>query len=198
LFSQRGVTRSTAHRIIGNDPTDLVSGWTDLILLADPHNVETRDAQACGWPSFAFRSVTLIESPHGTPKSLGTLDIGLSTRTLPWPSPIKPPHYLSVRPIWPGFAINTIFYAAIVWVLFFAPGMVRRRLRRKRGQCAACGYSLRGIAGGKCPECGASIPSPSRERARVWVKRDELSPTSNDSQCSTHPPTPSLNGGGEK
>jgi hypothetical protein len=28
------------------------------------------------------------------------------------------------KPIWPGFAINTIFYAAIVWFLFFAPAAI--------------------------------------------------------------------------
>jgi hypothetical protein len=61
-------------------------------------------------------------------------------------------------PLFPGFAINTIFYAAIVWLLFFAPGAIRRRVRRKRGQCAACGYSLRGhgSATNVCPECGAT------------------------------------------
>jgi len=30
---------------------------------------------------------------------------------------------------------------------------IRRRARRKRGQCSACGYDLRGSAG-RCPECG--------------------------------------------
>ena len=59
--------------------------------------------------------------------------------------------------LWPGFAINTIFYAAIVWVLFAVPGAIRKRVRRKRGQCAACGYSLRGTPEiDKCPECGAT------------------------------------------
>ena len=65
---------------------------------------------------------------------------------------------LPLKPIWPGFAINTIFYAAIVWFLSFAPGAIRRRIggvRRKRGQCASCGYSLRDITSEKCPECGA-------------------------------------------
>ena len=28
---------------------------------------------------------------------------------------------LPVQPIWPGFAINTIFYAAILWLLTFGP-----------------------------------------------------------------------------
>jgi hypothetical protein len=67
---------------------------------------------------------------------------------------------LPVRPLFPGFAINTIFYAAVLWMLFAVPGAVRRRVRRTRGQCASCGYSLRGHGhddpGGKCPECGAN------------------------------------------
>jgi hypothetical protein len=65
---------------------------------------------------------------------------------------------LPLHPLWPGFAINTIFYAAIVWFLSFAPGAIRRRIggvRRKRGQCAACGYSLQGTPDIEmCPECG--------------------------------------------
>jgi hypothetical protein len=62
-----------------------------------------------------------------------------------------------LRPLWPGFAINTIFYAAVLWVLFAVPGAIRKRVRRKRGQCAACGYSLRGTPEiDKCPECGAT------------------------------------------
>jgi len=68
-------------------------------------------------------------------------------------------HYLRRFPvvaIWPGFAINTIFYAAILYALFAVPGAVRRRVRIKRGQCASCGYSLRESVSDKCPECGAA------------------------------------------
>jgi hypothetical protein len=68
--------------------------------------------------------------------------------------------FFPLCPLWPGFAINTMFYAAIVWVLFAAPGAIRRRVRRKRGQCAACGYSLREITSEKCPECGFLLPLP--------------------------------------
>ena len=63
---------------------------------------------------------------------------------------------LPIRPLWPGFAINTIFYAAVLWVLFAVPVKARRWRRIKRGQCASCGYSLRGSGGEKCPECGAT------------------------------------------
>ena len=77
---------------------------------------------------------------------------------------------LPLRPIWPGFAINTIFYATILWLLIPGPFVLRRYIRRKRGLCVACGYDLRHAEHDACPECGAAIPSPLRERARVRVR----------------------------
>ena len=60
--------------------------------------------------------------------------------------------------IWPGLVINTMFYAAVLWLLAFGPFAVRRFIRNKRGQCVKCGYDLRGSSGGGegggCPECG--------------------------------------------
>jgi hypothetical protein len=70
-----------------------------------------------------------------------------------WPAPASG-RSIPYKPVWPGFAINTIFYAAVLWVLFALPGKVRRWRRIKRGQCASCGYSLRDITSEKCPECG--------------------------------------------
>ncbi len=77
---------------------------------------------------------------------------------------LEPPQWMQsklipcipVGPLWPGFAINTVFYAAILWMLFAAPFALRRRLRRKRGLCPACGYDLRGTASAACPECGSA------------------------------------------
>ncbi len=65
---------------------------------------------------------------------------------------------LPLRPIWPGFAINTIFYATVLSLLWSSPFVVRRLIRRKRGHCIKCGYDLRGTSGGGgvCPECGAT------------------------------------------
>jgi len=62
---------------------------------------------------------------------------------------------IPLRPIWPGFAINTIFYAAILWVVFFVPGMVKRTLRRRRNLCPACAYPV-GMSP-ICTECGAVV-----------------------------------------
>ena len=79
----------------------------------------------------------------------------LTERTLSWFGQIP------TKPIWPGFAINTFFYAAIVWGLWSSPFTARRMVRRKRGRCINCGYDLRGTSGvnsgggGVCSECGA-------------------------------------------
>ncbi len=61
---------------------------------------------------------------------------------------------IPLRPIWPGFAINTISYAALLWLLFFGSLTARRIIRRKRGHCIKCGYDLRGDFSAGCPECG--------------------------------------------
>lgn len=55
--------------------------------------------------------------------------------------------------------------ATWAWLLLFAAyptyaflvGPMRRRSRRRRGLCEACGYDLRGTEGDRCPECGSII-----------------------------------------
>jgi len=69
---------------------------------------------------------------------------------------------IPLRPIWPGFAINTIFYTMILW-LPFAPFQLRRYRRVKRGLCIKCGYDLRGAVHEKCPECGVELCTRAKE-----------------------------------
>jgi len=61
---------------------------------------------------------------------------------------------LPLEPIWLGFAGNTLFYAAALFVPPVFSRWVRSGLRRRRGCCTACGYSLDGNTSGVCPECG--------------------------------------------
>ena len=59
-------------------------------------------------------------------------------------------------PIWPGFAVNTLFYAAVLWLLIPGPFAFRRFIRVKRGRCPKCAYPM-GQAD-VCSECGKPLP----------------------------------------
>ncbi len=57
----------------------------------------------------------------------------------------------------PGFTVNTVFYAAILWLDIPGPFALRRVIRRKRGLCIKCGYDLRHAEHRACPECGVEV-----------------------------------------
>ena len=67
--------------------------------------------------------------------------------------------FLPTSPIWPGFAINSVFYAVVLWLLFAGPYALRRWRRIRRGLCPKCAYDLRGTPrdATACPECGAAV-----------------------------------------
>jgi len=70
-------------------------------------------------------------------------------------------HYYPSRPLWPGFAINTVFYAGVLWVLCCGPFALRRMIRRRRGQCARCAYPIGQSP--VCTECGAPHASVTKQ-----------------------------------
>ncbi len=69
--------------------------------------------------------------------------------------PRRSPSILCVVPIWTGFTANTIFYAAVLWLLICGPFALRRLIRVKRGLCPACAYP-RGESD-VCSECGKEL-----------------------------------------
>ena len=65
------------------------------------------------------------------------------------------PRALPIVPIWRGFLANTMLYAALLWLLFFAPFTLRRHLRARRGLCPACAYPVGELS--VCSECGRAV-----------------------------------------
>ncbi len=65
-----------------------------------------------------------------------------------------------IRPVWRGFALNTLFYAAILWLLIPGRFVLRRFLRVRRGLCPKCAYPMGESS--VCTECGCELPKRAR------------------------------------
>ena len=63
---------------------------------------------------------------------------------------------LPLRPLWPGFLLNTLFYATLLWLLIRGLFALRRLLRVRRGQCPKCAYPMGESV--VCTECGKPVP----------------------------------------
>jgi len=127
-------------------------------------NVAATVEDACGWPCRAMlrRADIWIGSRNGrgTSESKTKWTYAVIVPQAPSAMSILEAHEayraLALSPIWPGFAINTVFYAALLWLLFAAPFALRRRRRINGGLCPKCAYDLRATQAGVCPECGAT------------------------------------------
>lgn len=137
---------------------------------------------AHGWPWLALRSrcdIATIEKgtqPNGLPDFESVKELSRAVELhWPWASEASRAKgsgevMLPLEPIWSGFAANTLVYSALWYGMLFAPGMVRRWRRAKRGRCCACGYDLRGVLVSGCPECGWGR-APSADAAEANNRR---------------------------
>jgi hypothetical protein len=121
-----------------------------------------RDAQSRGWPFRALWCEVCWNDNSGWYANALTGGLTLPHKSTNIDGAPELP-VLPLRPIWPGFAINSIFYAALLWVLWMVPGKIRRLVRIRRGCCSACGYKIAPGVGNKCSECGAELPERLRK-----------------------------------
>lgn len=128
--------------------------WNDESILVSTNNF----AIACGWPCFALTSwrTVLNDDEMAFPGVVhkGILWHSIVSSGAPGDAETFTP-ILALQPLWPGFAINTLFYAALLWMTFAFPFALRRRSRIKRRLCPSCAYPIGPSP--NCSECGKKV-----------------------------------------
>ena len=117
--------------------------------------IEYRDVIGAGWPMRSMWHEPLCTIGDRDHRRVLPSQGGYIRTSLPsWRGMFL--RAIPLRPVWPGFAVNTIFYAAILWLLICGPFALRRLIRRRRGLCPACGYDMTHAEHESCPECGTA------------------------------------------
>jgi hypothetical protein len=108
-----------------------------------------------GWPWAAFQSGMVLD-----PK-LSIMD-GIEAPAVLKPEESSGMRLLPTRMLPLGFALNTLLAAGVLLGVVEGVAFARRRVRRAKGRCVACGYDRGGFEGdaAACPECGMSGVTP--------------------------------------
>lgn len=110
-----------------------------------------------GWPMLSIEGWELDPgaaiAPGGTMARMANArwGWGWDRSTL---SPYRDP-LLPLRPMPHGFAVDSILYAALTWMLAYGLATVRRGIRKRQQRCVHCGYP-RGTSP-VCTECGEAL-----------------------------------------
>jgi hypothetical protein len=99
---------------------------------------------------YDIRGLCVVDAGHIMPRPARRNDFTtLVVYSSTGPSPER---VLPYRPIWTGLGINTAFYGAIFWFIWFAPRYVRRWIRVGDRRCIMCAYPTAPRT--RCSECG--------------------------------------------
>jgi hypothetical protein len=159
----------------GPPPEIVTPRWSGFLQptpqFAEGHQIgtELRIADARGWPFVSMWAE--LDGNYfilGAPVLTSTpVRHGIRTALPPWylycSGHSHYPRVLPLRPIWPAFALNTLFYVMLLCLFLLlsrVPSVLRRLLRARRGLCPQCAYAIG--ESGVCTECGALVSRMSR------------------------------------
>lgn len=139
---------SSAWTVRSGPMFEVRSGWPVAAM---------RSRRVTNWDDEKFTYATQCDGLEIPASSLGErMRFTLEGNSLN--SPYRP---VPLVPVWPGFAVCSVFWAGVIGAVWNVPGMVRGAVRRRRGLCAKCAYELRGLSA--CPECG----TVTREKSKI-------------------------------
>lgn len=123
--------------------------------------VNVRIEYASGWPLPAMRYAYWVQdlpsTLHFEPYAAG---YELSNFTQVPAYSLDRKRALPLRPVYLGFAVNTIVFGSLALVILGLARWRMLRTRRVHGRCVACGYDRHGLVqpNTPCPECGNPPP----------------------------------------
>lgn len=128
----------------------------------DARMIDSRSIDLRGWPMHA-----LWCAPEETVEAVKhEARFGIALESMPVTTGWQPRlATLPLAPLWTGFAIDTLLYAAMWFLPIFSFVRIKRFIRRRRGRCVMCGYQLKDISAG-CSECGHGRDSEPSEPGR--------------------------------
>jgi hypothetical protein len=111
---------------------------------------------SAGWPMACLRAVRWeTTNPWHMPPAATWKGAVAAPVMLRGPRRYPVEGVLLIAPAWPGLAIDSLVFGAILWGALFGRVALVQAFRRRRGQCVVCGYDLAGLRPDThCPECG--------------------------------------------
>jgi hypothetical protein len=138
-----------------NPPNPKVPSYGAFLSITPRKPKATAYMHRYGWPSpsFEWRSLDFPSQPG---RRVGVIELPVIKGLNPKPQP------LPLLPHWPGLLRSTALFGSFWFAVLHLPAVFRHFSRKVRGQCAACGYHLKGLQAATCPECGTphAINSP--------------------------------------
>lgn len=116
------------------------------------------DVETVGFPLPCLAAVT------DEVATFGATGVTLTPGPAPWKYGLDLPRWaathewfrrIPLMPLWPGFVMNTLCFAAALMLVRVGLRAAITRHRRRRQRCATCGYPLAALS--TCPECGRSV-----------------------------------------